>query len=248
MGAGIAWWLECWTRDWKVTGSIPYRNGRRMFFSRVNFMCWLLFWYLFCLCVTAVACKKSQSFYQRRRCQVTAKHACTLHMWHCRKWHGAWLYGVHRTCAETAAVSCSTSHVSTVSTSLFFGGYSKMHHKKPVTYAESHVSPMSLLESGKQHYIRSDRHQHPSCGTLLTYHCQLLSKHSPDMVPFNLHKANSPPMWQHVLPTTNSPTKANTSLHHGCEGGGVEGDKNGGTLTFVNFLACRCAAGTFVAL
>ena len=28
--------------------------------------------------------------------QVTAKHACILRMWLCMKWHGAWLYGVHR--------------------------------------------------------------------------------------------------------------------------------------------------------
>ena len=50
--------------------------------------------------------------------QVTAKHAYTLCMWLCMKWHGAWLYGVHKTCAETAAVSCGTRHVSAVSTPL----------------------------------------------------------------------------------------------------------------------------------
>ena len=49
---------------------------------------------------------------------VTAKHAYTLCMWLCMKWHGAWLYGVHRTCAEMAAVSCGTSHASAVSTPL----------------------------------------------------------------------------------------------------------------------------------
>ena len=49
---------------------------------------------------------------------LTAKHACPLRMWLCMKGHGAWLYGVHRTCAETAAVSCGTSHASTVSTPL----------------------------------------------------------------------------------------------------------------------------------
>ena len=27
-----------------------------------------------------------------------------LRMWHCMKWHGAWLYGVHRTCTEMAAI------------------------------------------------------------------------------------------------------------------------------------------------
>jgi len=34
------------------------------------------------------------------------------------KWYGAWFYGVHRTCTETAAVSCGTSHASAVSTPL----------------------------------------------------------------------------------------------------------------------------------
>ena len=70
--------------------------------------------------VTAVAHKRSQSFCQKCRWQVSAKHAYTLHMWLCMKWHGAWLYGVHRTCAETAAVSCGTSHASAVSTPLWW--------------------------------------------------------------------------------------------------------------------------------
>ena len=69
-------------------------------------------------CVTAVARKRSRSFCQKCRRHVTAKHACTLRMWLCMKWHGAWLYCVHRTCAETAAVSCGTSHASAVSTPL----------------------------------------------------------------------------------------------------------------------------------
>ena len=42
-GAGIACWLECRTRDRKVASSNPGRSGGRIFFSRVNFMCWLLF-------------------------------------------------------------------------------------------------------------------------------------------------------------------------------------------------------------
>ena len=74
--------------------------------------------FLFHPCVTAVARKRSRSFCQKCRWQVTAKHAYTLRMWLCMKWHGAWLCGVHRTCAETAAVSCGTSHANTVSTPL----------------------------------------------------------------------------------------------------------------------------------
>ena len=68
----------------------------RIFFSRVNFLCFL-FQYPFHPRVTAVARKRPQSFCQKRRWQVTAKHAYTLRMWLCMKWHGAWLYGVHRT-------------------------------------------------------------------------------------------------------------------------------------------------------
>ena len=118
LGAGIAQWLECRTRDWKVVGSNPCWNGGRIFFSRVDFLCWLLFRYLFHPRVTTVARKRSRSFCQKCRWQVTAKHEYTLHMWLCMQWHGAWLYGVHRTCAKMAAVSCATSHASAVSTPL----------------------------------------------------------------------------------------------------------------------------------
>ena len=117
-GAGIAQWLERRTHDWKVAGSNPCWSSGRIFFSRVDFLCWLLFRYLFHPRVTAVACKRSWSFCQKCRWQVTAKHAYTLHMWLCMKQHGAWLYGVHRTCAKTAAVWCGTSRASTVSTPL----------------------------------------------------------------------------------------------------------------------------------
>ena len=68
--------------------------------------------------VTAVARKRPRSFCQKCRWQVTAKHSYTLRMWLCMKWHGAWLYGAHRNCAEMAAVSCGTSHASAVSTPL----------------------------------------------------------------------------------------------------------------------------------
>ena len=57
LGAGIAQWLEHWTRDWKVVGSNPCWSGGRIFFSRVNFLCWLLFRYSFHPRVTTVACK-----------------------------------------------------------------------------------------------------------------------------------------------------------------------------------------------
>ena len=104
--------------DWKVAGLKPCRSGRRIFFSRVDFLCWLLFRYPFHPHVTTVAHKRSWSFCQKCRWQVTAKHVCTLRMWLYMKWHGAWLYGVRRTCTEMAAVSCGTSHVNAVSTPL----------------------------------------------------------------------------------------------------------------------------------
>ena len=43
--AETAQWLERQTRDRKVAGSSPGRSGGRIYFSRVNFLCWLLFWY-----------------------------------------------------------------------------------------------------------------------------------------------------------------------------------------------------------
>ena len=98
---GIAQWLECRTHDRKVTGSNRYWSSGRIFFSRVNFLCYSYFGICSTPCVTAVACKRSQSFCQKCRWQVTAKHAYTLRVWLCMKWHGAWLYGVHRTCAKT---------------------------------------------------------------------------------------------------------------------------------------------------
>ena len=96
-GMGIAQWLERRTRDRKVAGSNLCRSGGKIFFSIVNFLCWLLFRYPFHSRVTAVARKRPRSFRQKCRWQVTAKHAYTLRMWLCMKWHGARLYGVHRT-------------------------------------------------------------------------------------------------------------------------------------------------------
>ena len=149
-GAWIAQWLEQQTHDQKVAGLNPCWSSRRIFFSRVNFLCWLLFWYLFHPRVTAVAHKRPWSFCQKRRWQVTAKHAYTLHMWLCMMWHGAWLYGVHRT-HQNGSSSCDTSHASAVSTPLrwIFKNKNKCTIKKLFTHVESHVSAVSLLKSGE---------------------------------------------------------------------------------------------------
>ena len=42
VGAGIACWWECQTHDWKALSLNPGRSFWRMFFSRLNFVCWLL--------------------------------------------------------------------------------------------------------------------------------------------------------------------------------------------------------------
>ena len=131
---------------------------RENFFSRVDFLCWLLFRYPFHPRVTAVARKRSRSFCQKCRWQVTAKHAYTLRMWLCMKWHGAWLYGVHRTCAETAAVSCGTNHASVVSTPLRWIFHT--HTQKSAIKAShalmcrtTYKRSESAQESGEQRYI-----------------------------------------------------------------------------------------------
>ena len=62
------------------------------------------------------------------------------------------LYGVHRTCAETAAVSCGTSHASAVSTPLQWIFFFK-HYKKPVMHVEPHASTVSLLKRAENSAI-----------------------------------------------------------------------------------------------
>ena len=65
----------------------------RFFFSRVNFLCWFLFRYPFHPRVTAVTRKRSRSFCQKCRWQVTAKEASTLRMWFWMKWHCKHVHG-----------------------------------------------------------------------------------------------------------------------------------------------------------
>ena len=50
MSHRVACWLECRTCDQKVVSSNPCRSDRRIFFSTVNFVCWLFF----CVCSTPV--------------------------------------------------------------------------------------------------------------------------------------------------------------------------------------------------
>ena len=116
------------------------------FFSMVDFLCWLLFRYPFHPRVTAVTRKRSRSFCQKCRWQVTAKHAYTPYVcgfaWSDNV-HGCMVYTER---AETAAVSRSTSHASTVSTPLRWILKKKKRAIKLVTHIEPHASAMSLLK------------------------------------------------------------------------------------------------------
>ena len=68
LGRGITQLLERRTRDWKVKGSNPCGSGWRIFFSRVDCLCWRVFRYLLHPRVTAVAHKRSRSFCQKCTC------------------------------------------------------------------------------------------------------------------------------------------------------------------------------------
>ena len=123
----------------------PCRSSGRIFFSRVNFLlCWPLFWYLFHACVTAVACKRSWSFCQMCRWQVTSKHTCTLRMWLCMKQHDAWSYGVCRTLRDGSNFTwhqpCQHCKYPTLV------DIQKRATRKLVTHVKSHMSAASLLE------------------------------------------------------------------------------------------------------
>ena len=71
--------VEQRNRDRKVLGLSPGRRSGRMFFPRVNCLCWgRIFRHSFPPRVTAVARKRSRSFCQN---VVTAKRTYTLRMW-----------------------------------------------------------------------------------------------------------------------------------------------------------------------
>ena len=148
-GARIAQWLECRTRDRKVAGSSPGRAAFFFFFffSSVNFWGWLLFRNPFHPRVTAEASKISRSFCQRCGLQVTAMtHTHTIYAVsnEVTLYTGAWLYGVHKTCGETATVSRGISHVATERRCKIYhsGGYQKTRYKRlqSLRHSESHTT------------------------------------------------------------------------------------------------------------
>ena len=86
---------------------------------------------------------------------------------------GAWLYGVHRMCTETAAVLCGASHITTKQCCKHhFGGLQKMHNKKQQSLIQNHIQQecsVSILEwrpvlskNGQQQHLtphKSDYHK-----------------------------------------------------------------------------------------
>ena len=91
-GAGIAQWSERWTHDRKSRVRIPAGAAGKFSFPGSTF-CADSFWYPFHPHATTVAHKRSQSFCQKCRWQVTAKHTYTLSMWLWMKWHCNLVHG-----------------------------------------------------------------------------------------------------------------------------------------------------------
>ena len=128
-GAGVAQWLKHRIRDRQVAGLNPGRNGGRIFFSRVKFLCCLIFWYPFHLRVTAVASKRSWSFGQKYRWQVTATRIQPTYVALPEvTWDGACLYGVHRTRRDGSSFTWQQSCNNQVSRPLWW--IFKIRHRK----------------------------------------------------------------------------------------------------------------------
>ena len=109
--------IEYVTRSHEMSINLKFGNWRYLHVSNLQVL-------LVILIYTAVARKRPPSFCQKCRWQVTAKHAYTLRVWLCMKWHGAWLYGVHRTRRDGSSFMwhqpCQRCKYT------IFGGYSKM--------------------------------------------------------------------------------------------------------------------------
>ena len=104
----------------------------------------VIFQYPFHPHITAVGHKRSQSFCQKCRWQVTAKHAYTWCI-HVALHEVTWCMVVWCTQNLCRDGLCGTSHASTVSTPLWWRK-KKMRYKKLVTHVEPHTSTVSLLE------------------------------------------------------------------------------------------------------
>ena len=101
--------------------------------------------------VTAVARKISRSFCQRCRWQVTAKHAYTVTYVAVHEVTWSMVVWCTHDFAETAAVSCGTSHASAVSTPLRW--IFKKRAIKLVTHVEPHASAVNRLKRAENSAI-----------------------------------------------------------------------------------------------
>ena len=95
--------------------------------------------------------KRSRSFCQKCRWQVTAKHTCTLCMWLCMKWHGAWLYGVHNMHQDGSSFMwhqpCQRcKYPTSVDTE-------KRRYKELVNHVPLHANAVNLLERAENNAI-----------------------------------------------------------------------------------------------
>ena len=76
---GIARLVECWTSDFMKSWELgPQQKQRENFLLQSELSVLILIWCPFHPCVTAVACKRTRSFCQMCRWQVTPEHAYTL--------------------------------------------------------------------------------------------------------------------------------------------------------------------------
>ena len=83
----------------------------------------------------------------------TAEHANSLRMWLCMKWHGAWLYRVHRTRWDSVSFMWHQPcrrFKKTTSVDI-----QERRYKKLVIHVQSHASAVSLLKSGERCYIKA---------------------------------------------------------------------------------------------
>ena len=168
-------------------GSSPCRSGGRIFFSRVNFLCWLIICLLHAH-VTTVACKRSWSFFQKYRWQVTlnlhAPYVCSfawsvvvngymVYTEHAEtaevpcgtsmKCHGAWLYGVHRTCCDSRS---SMWHQHEVSWCMVIWCTQNMLRQQ-----KFHVAPAwSVMVHGYMVYTEHAKTAEVPCGTSMKCH------------------------------------------------------------------------------
>ena len=133
--------LDLWLKGCRFKSLQEPREN--IFFSRVDFLCWLLFRYPF---HPLVARKRSRSFCQKCRWQVTTKHAYILRI-HVALHEVTWCMVVwctqnlHRDgCSFMWHQPCQRCKYTTSV------DIQKTHYKKLVTHVEPHASAVNLLK------------------------------------------------------------------------------------------------------